>query len=267
MLQDWQVALLVLTNLILWIAIVYDVWKAHFTEATVIFLLFLASTLYHMCQGGWWCASSLWEGQATDHVFVYATIAWIFLTFWVLTPDIRFSLFLVIIFLTILFISEATDSFVFLAFFIWFFVLFALFRVVGVGEPIRRYDIALIVVAGLLVGAGFALHLVGDSADSSQYWWAHSLWHVFAMLGIFVVILIRDGAYIFKAWGIDDSILWHPRDGGTKRKHKTSTKSPPTLSQSRTVPMAASSRRTGRGISRGYTSNNRAAAAAVYDMV
>lgn len=267
MLQDWQVAFLVLTNLILWIAIVYDVWKAHFTEATVIFLLFLASTLYHMCQGGWWCASSLWEGQATDHVFVYATIAWIFLTFWVLTPDIRFSLFLVIIFLTILFISEATDSFVFLAFFIWFFVLFALFRVVGVGEPIRRYDIALIVVAGLLVGGGFALHLVGDSADSSQYWWAHSLWHVFAMLGIFVVILIRDGAYVFKSWGIDDSILWHPRNGGgTKKKHKTSTKSPtPTLSQSRTVPMAASNRRTGRpyqGNSRGYAINNRA-----YDMV
>lgn len=215
MLEAWQVVLLVLSNLILWVPIAWTLWHGQFVDATVLFLLFLASTLYHVCQSGNknLCVSTLWEQQALDHVFVYLTIAWLGLTFWAITPDVRFGLFLTILFLAVLVLVETTRTFTFAVFLGWFFVLFGALRFVGIGEPIRRYDVALIVVAGLLLGGGFALHLVSGDPDSSRYWWMHSSWHVLAMSGILVVILLRDG--VFVNWGLDASVLWHPR--GKKR--------------------------------------------------
>lgn len=73
MLETWQSLLLILTNLVLWIPILWTLWHGHFVDATVFFLLFLASTLYHVCQGDKdMCVSSLWETQASDHVWVMA---------------------------------------------------------------------------------------------------------------------------------------------------------------------------------------------------
>lgn len=226
MLESWQVALLTLTNLVLFIPILWTLWHAHFVDATVFFLLFLASTLYHVCQGDKdMCVSSLWEEQASDHIWVMAVIGWLILTFWVFNQDIRFSLFLSMLFLAIINVVLVTTTFAFAVFLGWFAVLFAALRVLAFGEPLRKYDIALIIICILLLGGGFSLHLVAGGTDNSNYWWAHSLWHCLAMFGLFLVVLIRDGAFMFSGW---ETILWHPRAAAAKSTHpkkKTSIKS------------------------------------------
>ncbi len=218
MLESWQVVLLTLTNLVLWIPILWTLWHAHFVDATVFFLLFMASTLYHVCQGDKdLCVSSLWEEQASDHVWVMAVIGWLILTFWVFNQDVRFSLFLSMLFLAIINVVLVVSTFAFAVFLGWFAVLFAALRVLAFGEPLRKYDIALILITVVLLGGGFALHLVAGGTGDSNYWWAHSLWHVLAMFGLFLVVLIRDGAFIFSGW---ETILWHPGAKNTSAKTK-----------------------------------------------
>lgn len=227
MLESWQVALLTLTNLVLWIPILWTLWHAHFVDATVFFLLFLASTLYHVCQGDKdLCVSSLWEEQASDHIWVMSVIAWLILTFWVFNQDVRFSLFLCILFLAIINMVLVVSSFVFAVFLAWFAILFAALRVVAFGEPVRKYDVALILVTLVLIGGSFTLHLIAGDTDNPKYWWAHSLWHVLAMFGLFLVVLIRDGAFIFSGW---ETVLWHPgasTSASTKNPHRKKTTPP-----------------------------------------
>ena len=218
MLETWQVVLLTLTNLVLWIPILWTLWHGQFVDATVFFLLFSASTLYHVCQGDKdLCVSSLWEEQASDHIWVMSVIAWLILTFWVFNQDVRFSLFLCILFLAIINVVLVVSSFAFAVFLAWFAILFAALRIFAFGEPLRKYDIALILITALMLGGGFALHLIAGGTDNSKYYWAHSLWHVLAMFGLFLVVLIRDGAFIFSGW---ETILWHP----TAAKSSTTSK-------------------------------------------
>ena len=220
MLETWQSLLLILTNLTLLIPIVWTLWHGHFVDSTVFFLLFLASTLYHVCQGDAdMCVSSLLETQMSDHVWVMAVIGWLILTCWVFNQDVRFSLFLCMLFLAIINVVLVVSTFAFAVFLGWFAVLFAGLRVLAFGEPLRKYDIALILITVLLLGGGFALHLVAGDVDDSKYWWAHSLWHVLAMFGLFLVVLIRDGAFIFSGW---ETIIWHP---GAKSASSASSKS------------------------------------------
>ncbi len=219
MLESWQVVLLTLTNLVLWIPILWTLWHGHFVDATVFFLLFLASTLYHVCQGDEdMCVSSLWEEQASDHIWVMAVIGWLILTFWVFNQDVRFSLFLCMLFLAIINSVLVVSSFAFAVFLAWFAILFAILRVLAFGEPLRKYDIALIVITVLLIAGSFSLHLIAGGTDNSKYWWAHSLWHVIAMFGLFLVVLIRDGAFIFGGW---ETILWHPGAKSTSSSSKS----------------------------------------------
>ena len=243
MLETWQSLFLILTNLVLWLPILWTLWHSHFVDATIFFLLFLASTLYHVCQSDKsMCVSTLLETQVSDHVWVMATIGalplytyiyiyckffskktgWLILTFWVFNQDVRFSLFLCMLFLAIINVVLVVSTFAFAIFLGWFAVLFAALRVLAFGEPLRKYDIALILITVLLLGGGFALHLIAGGVDNPNYYWAHSLWHCLAMFGLFLVVLIRDGAFIFSGW---ETILWHP---GAKSKHpkkKNSTKS------------------------------------------
>ncbi len=237
MLESWQVALLTLTNLVLWIPILWTLWHGHFVDATVFFLLFLASTLYHVCQGDKdLCVSSLWEEQASDHVWVYLIIGWLILTFWVFDQDVRFSLFLCIVFLAVINVVLVISSFAFAVFLAWFAILFAILRVVAFGEPLRKYDIALIIITVVLVAGSFSLHLIAGGADNPKYYWAHSLWHVLAMFALFLVVLIRDGAFIFSGW---ETILWHPGATTTKKPHRKKTTPPNSQSQYHYYPPAS----------------------------
>ena len=243
MLESWQTVLLVLSNLILLLPVFYDLYWGRWTESTILFLLFLASVLYHACQGDQsLCISTLWEAQSSDHIWVMAVIGWLILTFWAYDPEIRFALFLAILFLAVINIVIVTTTFAFAVFLGWFAILFGILRVVAFGEPIRKHDIFLIVVAVLLLGSGFALHLVAGGTDDSKYWWAHSTWHVLAMLGIFVTILVRDGMFI--SWGIDSSVLWHPRPGKEKPKPPSKPGQSSAASSSQFHPSVAGSMRT-----------------------
>ncbi len=135
------------------------------------------------------------------------------------------------LFLAVINIVLVVSTFAFAVFLGWFAVLFAALRVLAFGEPLRKYDIALILITVLLLGGGFALHLVAGGVDDSKYYWAHSLWHVLAMLGLFLVVLIRDGAFIFSGW---ETILWHPgaaKSSTTKKPHRKKTTPPNSQSQ------------------------------------
>lgn len=190
-------ALLVVTNVFLIPAIVYSAMRRMPVDATILSMLLLASTLYHACQAEYFCETSLSDHRLADHSFVYITLTWLFLSMASgVRMDVRYSILLGIIFILIFFNERLFQSFAFAGILLATFVLYALVGLFWIGLPLRRFDVIFGLIILVLFGAGFALHLVGSDPDSANYWWAHSLWHVFAMCAIVLFLIMRDNFYI-----------------------------------------------------------------------
>lgn len=189
--------LLVVTHIFLLPAIVYALIRRMPVDATVLSMLLLASSLYHSCLAGWFCEISLSDHRVADHTFVYVTITWLFLTMAAgMRMDVRYSILLGIVFILVFFNEHLFESFAFAAILFATFLLYGLVGLFWIGLPLRRFDVIFGFVILVLVGAGFAMHLVGAKPSSPNYWWAHSLWHVFAMIAIVLFLIMRDYFYI-----------------------------------------------------------------------
>lgn len=186
--------LLVITHVFLIPAIVLVAYRGYPVDVTVLLMLLVASILYHVCLAGWHCEVSLSDHRVADHSMVYITLTWLYLTFCAgIRLDVRFSVLLGIIFLLIVFNERLFRSFVFAGLLLAFFVLYAIVALFWIRLPLRRFDLIFAcMVLGLFV-AGFVLHLIGGDANDKNYWWCHSLWHIFAMVAIGLFLLLRDG--------------------------------------------------------------------------
>ena len=190
--------LLVVTHIFLIPAIVYTALRRMPVDVTVLTMLLLASTLYHSCQAGWFCETSLSDHRVADHSAVYIVLVWIFLSMAAgIRMDVRYAILLGLIFLLIFFNERLYQSFVFAAILVTALILYALVALCFIGLPLRRFDVIFGVCILALFGTGFALHLVGSDPSSPNYWWAHSLWHVFAMIAIVLFVIMRDNYYLF----------------------------------------------------------------------
>jgi hypothetical protein len=83
-------------------------------------------------------------------------------------------------------------------------------------SPVRlqkffRFDILDSIFAVILVGLGFIFHILAGEPGSYRYGWSHSLWHIFAMLGMYFVVEMKDGKNVLnKIFGgpdINNSIM------------------------------------------------------------
>lgn len=199
--ETYQSIFLVLSNLFLLPAIIWSIFKNNILDTTILIIVFVASTIYHLCLAEWVCVSTQWESQLSDHAMVYILMMWIYISLWDISLVARTAFIYIVIYLLYLFSVNAVSNWLFAISLIWFFIAFAIFRIAlyQFNEKIFGMDLILTIISIILFGIGLFMHIWGGSPSSTNYWWTHSLWHVFAMLGIFVIILARDGVRIWKS--------------------------------------------------------------------
>ena len=190
--------MLVITNVVLLPAIFVALWFRDLITATLLFIMFIVSSFYHVCAAGWWCAASHTAHQTADHIIVYTLIFWIFLLFTTRYVKVQVSLLLFNIASLVVFSAFSRQTNVFAVFYLAFFPAWIGVRWMGFGLPPRKYDIVFLGVAVVLFAAGYGLYFAGDSPDDPDYWWVHSAWHVLSMTAVVVVLFTAYG------YGFDD---------------------------------------------------------------
>lgn len=190
---------LVLTNIVLIPAIAIALFIGRdLVTATLLGISFVVSTLYHICEAGWYCMVSFDTHQAADHVMVYTLVFWIFLVGTTRYREVQYSLLLVNVASLVLFLAISTHTFYFGLLYVVFFVAWIVVSYAGFGIPPRPYDIGLITIAVLLALTGLAPFFVGGDPGDSNYWWTHSLWHFFVMLAVIFLLLALYGESLWK---------------------------------------------------------------------
>jgi len=190
---------LVLTNLVLIPAILIALCIGRdLVTGTILFLMFVLSTLYHICEAGWYCMVSFDTHQAADHLMVYTLVFWVFLMGTTRYRNVQFSLLLVNTAALVLFVTVSTQTFFFGFLYVLFFIGWISVSYAGFGIPPKPYGIGLLLIALGLALIGLAPFLVGDDPGDSNYWWAHSLWHFFVMLAVIFLLLALYGESLWK---------------------------------------------------------------------
>ncbi len=192
--------LLVLSNLVLVPAIILALYFRDLVTATILFLMFIVSTLYHICEANWYCMVSFFGHQTADHVMVYTLLFWVFIVGTTRYRNVQFSMLLINIASLVVFAVVTTQTFYFGILYVAFFIAWVIVSWAGFGMPPKPYDIGLIVIAVVLASSGFGLHLAGDDPGDSNYWWAHTLWHLFAMVAVIVLLVAIYGENMRAAW-------------------------------------------------------------------
>jgi len=192
-------ALLVFSNVVLIPAVLVALWFRDLITATLLFLMFVVSSFYHICAADWYCVASHTAHQTADHILVYILIFWIFLMFTSRYIQVMVSLLLINISALVVFAAFSRETNLFAVFYVAFFPIWAGVRWMGFGLRPRYYDWIFLTVALVLFGAGYGLYFLGNSPEDENYWWVHSLWHVLSM-GAVVLLLFALYGYGFDHW-------------------------------------------------------------------
>ncbi len=195
---------LVGSNLALLPAIRYAYVLGLLPESSILSVVFVVSSVYHLCQAGFICLLDIdfLTFQLQDHFFVYGALVWITLYFIGLTLAERFAIFIWVQALLFPLILEFVKTWWLSGFVVGFVVLIAILLLSIVVRGFPRFNIYSMIAAILLVGVGFAFHLIGgdptppdqkDGETNHKYAWFHSAWHVFIMLSVYYVIDLKHG--------------------------------------------------------------------------
>jgi hypothetical protein len=191
---------LILTNLALIPAIVLAIVYRLFPEVVVMTVLMFTSSMYHICQSGFYCIYLFDSLQVSDHFYVYSTLIW--MTFWFvgLKLKFRFILFFIIQSALLPAIISYLHSWLLTGILIAALVVIVLLILSISFENFPKLDwLDVLVVIGLL-GGGFYLHVYAGEPGSQTYPVAHSIWHVLSMISLFFVIEIKEGSsFVAKA--------------------------------------------------------------------
>ena len=200
MAQDFGL-FLVLSNLALIPAVIYCLAKKKWVLCIIFSRLLLVSTFYHICQAGYYCFSVTLEALRTsDHFFVYMSLTWLVLYLLGLPIVLKLIVSIVVEMIALPALVAYIDSW-------WVLgtILIMLAAVILITMAIRfaksparlkklmRIDILDTIMAVTLISLGFVFHILAGEPGSYRYGWAHALWHVFAMLGMFFVLEMKDG--------------------------------------------------------------------------
>jgi hypothetical protein len=190
---------LVITNIVLIPAILIALLIGRdLVTATILFMMFLVSTFYHICEAGWYCMVPLDTLQASDHIMVYTLVFWVFLIGTTRYRDIQFSLLLVNTAALVVFVAVSTHTAFFGAFYVAFFIAWIIVSYAGFGIPPKPYGIGLLLIALMLTLFGLIPFFIGGDPGDSNYWWTHSLWHFFVILAVIFLLLALYGESLWK---------------------------------------------------------------------
>lgn len=213
---------LVISNLVLIPAIIVALWFRDLITATILFLMLIVSSFYHICAAGWYCAASHQAHQTADHILVYTLVFWIFLMLTTRYIKVQVSLLLINIAALVVFAAFSRETNLFAVFYVVFFPIWIAVRWMGFGIPPRRYDVVFLGIAFVLFGAGYGLYFLGNSPDDPNYWWVHSVWHLLSMASVILVLLVAYGI------GVRTILSWCGDGGGDskipKKKKISSTR-------------------------------------------
>ena len=168
--------------------------KGYIPEAGSILAMTLVSTLYHLCQAGNVCALPFTVLQTSDHFFVYSTLVWLVLFFSDATVNWRYVAFIliqaVLLPMILYFMNAVWLSGVAIGLpVIVGFVFIALMR------KWPKYDLRDLIPGILLLGIGIFFHIYGGDPGTTNYAWAHSIWHVTSMLSIYFILESKDDKF------------------------------------------------------------------------
>lgn len=184
---------LVLSNLALVPAILHSIWMFYMTEAFVLSVLMFVSSFYHCCQTDFFCLTSLTSLRVCDHFFVYTTLIWVTMFFLEMHLTVRLIVLILIQpFLLPVLIDDIGSWWIAIGLVITL-TIFSIIYMVVVLERFPKFDILDLISAAILIGVGLFFHIWSGDPGSSRYTWAHSIWHLFVMLGIFFVLELKDG--------------------------------------------------------------------------
>ncbi len=184
---------LILSNLALLFAIGFSIKRQLLPETTILGILMSVSITYHFCQTGISCLFPLDTLREMDHFFVYSTLIWIVLYFIEPPWPIRISVFFLAQVFIFPFLLTFLETNWVAGVLIGVIVVGALFLLFIVVQRIPNIDWLDLLIAAILLGVGFALHITAGDPEGSNYSVPHSIWHILSMLAIYFVLEIKDG--------------------------------------------------------------------------
>jgi hypothetical protein len=194
---------LVFSNIALLPAIFLATRRGYVVLGFLLLRTFVASTFYHACQGGFVCLMSYDMHVRSDYFAVYDGIVFVItsLPFRPLqnaAESQKHFLLYVLLFTPLIYFILAGTPFYILP----LFGILAPFVIAGVYGYLRgvrlfrrRGGVWLAVAAGLAFAIGGALMFF---VPDTYYYTAHSLWHVFSMIGAYLLILARCNSVLVK---------------------------------------------------------------------
>lgn len=194
---------LVFSNIALIPAIFLSTRQGYFVVGFLLLRTFVASILYHACQSGFVCLMEYEMHVRSDYFAVYDGIIFVItaLPFRPLQDaeeaQSHFLLYVILFTPLVYFILAGTPFYLLPIFGI--FIPFAIVLIYGYVRGVRLFRqktgwwLALVAAVAFAIG-GALMFFVPDT----YYFTAHSLWHVFSMIGAFFLILSRSCSRLVK---------------------------------------------------------------------
>lgn len=185
---------LVLSNLAILPALLYSIQYKLIPELTILFIVFVISSFYHLCQTEFYCIIPDFKThQTADHFFVFTALIWVILYAFAIPLKYRISLtfiFQALILLPLIFYVNLDWL---SALFIGFIITILIFIFALITQQFPKFNIYNFLIVFILITVGLILHVIGGDTSSSFYSWTHSAWHIFSMLAIYFALDLRRG--------------------------------------------------------------------------
>lgn len=189
----WHGLLLVASNAALWPAMYLSTRRGKMAKSLVMLWTFLASTGYHTCRAWALCYTAFRLSRIGDYLFVYMLIVWILTSLGLRRHGVVY----IELHNFLFFLLYGPTMFAVLA-----EVSTAWLPIVGIGVPVlvtvafsyktgnrlfynKPWTIATFL---LVIAAGLFMFIM----PTRDYWWAHSIWHLCAMLAALTEELATD---------------------------------------------------------------------------
>lgn len=191
--EIWEGVSLIVSNIGLIPAIAVSILYGLYAEAAVFIVVCFTSTVYHICQAGFYCVYSFKTMQTSDHFFVFGLLVWTALFFIGLRLQTRFVIFIFVQSLLLPAVMQYLESWWIGGILLAFLLLVSLSMLSYFTKLIPKLDLLDVFITIILIGGGFFFHIYAGEPGDKRYWWAHSIWHVLGMLSVYFIIEMKAG--------------------------------------------------------------------------
>lgn len=168
--------------------------KGYLTEFGMMLAMTSVSTVYHFCQSGIYCLLPFTSLQTSDHFFVYSTLVWLILFFTDARMEWRFLAFVLMqgMLLPMIIVYIHQSWLVSVAIGVPSMVGLVYIMLVG---KMPKCDWRDMIFSVVLIGVGLFFHIFAGDPGTTNYDWAHTLWHIACMLSIYFLLDSKDSIF------------------------------------------------------------------------